>query len=69
MEQHTNTTETSSNTTVKVKLHDKMKALELAAKHLGLNMKTDEEGPYRAMTLAELKALVKAEIMEDEKPK
>lgn len=68
IEQHTSETDKSCNTTVKVKLHDKMRALELAGRHLGLWSKGDEGEPFKAMAMADLIALAREKLAEiDEK--
>lgn len=51
-----------SSTTLKVKLHDKMKALDLAGKHLGLFLSGEGDDPFKKMTLEQLLALVKGQM-------
>ncbi len=68
IEQHTTESDRSSNSTVKVKLHDKMRALDLAGRHLGMWAKGDDD-EFSRMTLAELVRLVRDKVPELEAKK
>jgi phage terminase small subunit len=68
IEQHTTESERSSNTTVKVKLHDKMRALDLAGRHLGMWAKGDDD-EFKRLSLAELLAMVRDQLAKLEVPK
>lgn len=58
------TTKGETSTNLKVKMHDKLKALDMLARHLGMMKDRDEEGPFRAMSLPDLISLVKTKIPE-----
>ncbi len=68
IEQHTTESERSSNTTVKVKMHDKMRALDLAGRHLGMWAKGDDD-EFKRMSLAELLVMVRDQLTKLEVPK
>lgn len=56
--------ESETTVDVKVKLHDKMKALDLAGKHLGLFLSGEGDDPFKKMTIEQLLALVKTQMGE-----
>lgn len=63
VEHHRTEGEKSSSSTVKVKLHDKIRALDLAGRHLGLWAKEDDD-ELKKMSLQDLILLLKQGIPE-----
>jgi phage terminase small subunit len=58
VEETVSESETRTTRKIKVKLHDKLKALDLAGRHLGLWKSIEESDEFRQMTLDQLHALI-----------
>jgi len=51
-----------SNIHLKVKLHDKLKALEMLARHLGMMRDKDNEDPFKSMSTEDLVVLIRKNL-------
>jgi phage terminase small subunit len=58
VEENCHTTQRTSSRKLKVKLHDKLKALDLAGRHLGLWKALEDDNEFRKMSLDQLIGLI-----------